>query len=44
MPELRQLKDEINTWKKMLERATGKDAYIIKKALIDMHRDQYIIK
>ena len=41
---LRQLKEAIDLWEKRLQRAAGKDAYIIKKALIDMRKDQYIIK
>lgn len=41
---MRQLRDAIEDWETRLARAHGRDAYIIKKALIEMRRDQYIIK
>jgi hypothetical protein len=41
---LRQLKEAIDIWEAKLKRAEGKDAFIIKKALIEMRKDQYIIK
>lgn len=44
MPELRQLRETINRWEKALKRSSGKTAYIIKKMLIEMRKDQYIIK
>ena len=44
IPPLRQLRDAINVWEGKLKRAQGKDAFIIKKALIEMRKDQYIIK
>ena len=31
-------------WEKRLKTATGRDAFIIKKAIIDLRKDQYIIK
>jgi hypothetical protein len=31
-------------WEQKLKSTTGKDAYIIKKAIIDLRKDQYIIK
>jgi hypothetical protein len=31
-------------WEKRLKTASGKEAYIIKKAIIDLRKDQYIIK
>lgn len=45
IPSLKQLRETINAWEAVLKRATGtKQAYIIKKALIEMRKDQYIIK
>lgn len=44
IPELRQLHEEIDTWQKMQKKAEGKDVYTIKKAIIEMRRDQYLIK
>ena len=41
---LRELRQAINTWETMLKTAEGKDRFIIKKALIEMRKDQYIIK
>ena len=41
---LRQLRDAINLWEAKLKVTEGKDAFIIKKALIEMRKDQYIIK
>ncbi len=39
-----QLRDSIEFWEKLLKKAEGKDAFIIKKTLIEMRKDQYIIK
>lgn len=44
IPCLRQLRDTIRVWEEALKRASGKDAYIIKKALIEMRKEQYLIK
>ena len=44
IPELKQLRDAIDEWKVKLHEAKGIDAYIIKKMIIDMQKDQYIIK
>lgn len=44
IPCLRQLREAITQWEAALKRATGRDAFIMKKALIEMRRDQYIIK
>ena len=41
---LKQLKDAINMWEEKMKTAEGKDAFIIKKTLIDLRKDQYIIK
>ena len=44
IPFLQQLRESINHWEEKLKVAEGRDAYIIKKALIEMRKDQYIIK
>ena len=44
IPYLAQLRDSIERWEGMLKRTEGKEAFIIKKALIEMRKDQYIIK
>lgn len=45
IPCLRQLRDSIDAWDAALKRSAGtKQAYIMKKALIEMRKDQYIIK
>ena len=38
------MRDAIEAWEAKLKTTSGKDAYIIKKALIEMRKDQYIIK
>lgn len=44
IPCLKQLREAINTWEVALKHSSGKDAFIIKKALIEMRKEQYIIK
>ena len=44
IPCLKQLRETINLWEAKLKVSEGKDAFIIKKALIDMRKDQYLIK
>lgn len=44
IPFLQQLKDSISQWEERAKTATGKDAYIIKKTIIDLRKDQYVIK
>ena len=41
---LRQLREAIVMWEEKLKTATGRDAFIIKKTLIDLRKDQYVIK
>lgn len=41
---LQQLREAINVWEAKLKVTEGKDAFVIKKALIEMRKDQYIIK
>lgn len=44
IPPLNQLRESINQWEAALKKADGRQAYIIKKALIEMRKDQYTIK
>lgn len=44
IPCLRQLREAIESWEELLKRSSGRDRYIIKKALIEMRKDQYLIK
>ena len=44
IPCLKQLKETIDMWEAKLKVTEGKDAFTIKKALIEMRKDQYIIK
>ena len=44
IPCLKQLRETIDSWSEALKRASGKDAFTIKKALIEMRKDQYTIK
>ena len=44
IPHLKQLRETINLWDQRLKCTEGKDAFTIKKALIEMRKDQYIIK
>lgn len=42
--DLRTLREAIDLWEAKLKVTEGKDAFIIKKALIEMRKDQYVIK
>lgn len=44
IPELRQLRKSIEEWEERLKNAKGRDIFVIKKALIEMRKEQYIIK
>ena len=44
LPALRQLRDSINEWEGYLKSTEGRERFIVKSALIDMRRDQYVIK
>lgn len=44
IPHLRQLRDAIKVWEAKLKVSEGKDAFILKRALIEMRKDQYVIK
>ena len=41
---LRQLHESIEYWEEKMKTAQGRDALIIKKTLIDLRKDQYVIK
>ena len=44
IPFLQQIKDAIALWQEKAKTATGKDIYTIKKAIIELRKDQYLIK
>lgn len=44
IPFLRQLRASINYWEQKLPLAQGRDRYTIKKTIIDLRKDQYVIK
>lgn len=44
IPLLKQIKEAIEYWEKQAKTATGKEAYIIRKTIIDLRKDQYIVK
>lgn len=44
IPQLRQLREAIAAFEKLFKTSSGKNKFIIKKALIEMRKDQYIIK
>jgi hypothetical protein len=44
IPPLKQLRQAISLWENKLKTAQGKDIYTIKRALIEMRKDQYVIK
>lgn len=44
IPELQQARDAIHYWEERLKTASGKEAFIIKKAIIDFRKDQYVIR
>lgn len=44
IPFLKQIREAIDMWEMKLKKATGRDAYIIKNAIIDLRKDQYLVK
>ena len=44
IPELKQVREAISIWEEKLKTAQGRDKYIIKSAIIDLRKDQYLIK
>jgi hypothetical protein len=39
IPELRQVREAIKYWEEKLKTASGRDAFIIKKAIIELRKD-----
>ena len=44
IPGLAQLREAIKMWEQRLKTATGREAFIIKTAIIDLRKDQYVLK
>lgn len=44
IPDLRQKRDAINFWERQLKKAHGHAALIIKQTIIELRKDQYLIK
>ena len=44
IPFLKQLREAIAMWEQKMKTAQGKDAFTIKKTLIELRKDQYVIK
>ena len=44
IPLMRQLREAIEFWENQLKDAEGRKAFIIKKTIIDLRKDQYIMK
>lgn len=44
IPELQQLRTAIDWWETKMKTACGRDAFIIKKTIIELRKDQYLIK
>lgn len=44
IPELVQIKESIQVWENILKKSHGKDAYIAKKAIIELRKEQYLVK
>lgn len=44
IPGMQQIRDAIAIWEAKAKTAQGRDAFIIKKAIIELRKDQYILK
>ena len=44
IPDLVQVREAIKYWEEKFKTAEGRDKYVIKKAIIDLRKDQYAIK
>ena len=44
VPGMRQLREAIKMWEEKLKTASGRDAFIIKTAIIELRKDQYVLK
>ena len=43
VPGMRQLREAIKMWEEKLKTASGRDAFIIKTAIIELRKDQYVL-
>lgn len=44
IPFLKQIREAIEYWEQRQKTASGRDAYIIKRAIIDLRKDRYLVK
>ena len=44
IPCLKQLRESINYWEQKIKTVEGRDKFIIKKTIIELRKDQYVIK
>lgn len=44
IPQLRRVRESIEFWERLQKTASGRAAYIIKSTLIELRKDQYVIK
>ena len=44
IPVLKQLRESISRWEELLKTVSGRQAFIIKHTLIELRKDQYVIK
>ena len=44
IPELRQIRDAIESWERIVPTLSGRDLYVAKQAIIELRKDQYVVK
>lgn len=44
IPGMKQLREAIKIWEAKLKKSSGREAYIIKTAIIELSKDQYVLK
>ena len=44
IPELRQIRAAIESWEQVLPKLSGRDLYVAKQAIIELRKDQYVVK
>ncbi len=44
IPGLKELREAIKLWEEKLKTASGRNAFVIKTAIIDLRKDQYVLK
>lgn len=44
IPELQQVRQAIKIWEDILSHSSGRDAFVAKKAIIDLRKDQYVVR